>query len=122
MSSDPTSLEIEIEMRADGGRQIAFVRPSGEIDLANSDKLASALTAPATADSEGIVLDLSRVSFMDSSGLRAALTAAREGGDRFVTVVASGSAVASLVELVDAAERLHLVHDEDAAVARLEAG
>jgi anti-anti-sigma factor len=120
MKADPTSLEIEVEIRAvDGGREIAFLRPRGEIDLANSDQLAAALTAPAAARSDGIVLDLSRVSFMDSSGLRVSLTAAKERGDAFATIVEQGSAVGSLVELVDVGERLNVVADEAEALARL---
>jgi anti-anti-sigma factor len=121
MSTDPGSLEIDVDERSDGDREIAFVRPSGEIDLANSDRLASAVAAPAVVDRDGIVLDLTRVSFMDSSGLRVALMAAREGGDRFVTIVQPGSAVASLVDLIDVAPRLNLVASEDEALARLRA-
>jgi anti-anti-sigma factor len=119
MSTDPRSLEIEVEERTDGGRAIAFVRPSGEIDLANSDQLASALAASNVEESDAVVLDLTRVTFMDSSGLRVALVAAKDGGERFATIVKPDSAVSSLVDLVDVGHRLNLASSEDEALARL---
>ncbi|MFC0527645.1 STAS domain-containing protein [Phytohabitans kaempferiae] len=46
----------------------------GEVDMNSSDELATATrTAITTDDLAGIVVDLGKVSFMDSSGIRALL-------------------------------------------------
>jgi anti-sigma B factor antagonist len=50
------------------GERAARVLVAGELDLATSSKLEGALTQ-ALADADDVVLDLSKVSFIDSTGL-----------------------------------------------------
>jgi anti-sigma B factor antagonist len=101
-----TPLKLDVEVRPGDGGGIARVAASGEIDLATADDLAAVLSEPECAEAGGIVLDLSRVSFMDSSGLRVLLILAEERGNRLATVLAEGSAVMRLLELVEVKERL----------------
>ena len=70
---------IRVDVEQDGGIVLMTVR--GEIDIASDDELAAALDRVAT--SERVVLDLSAVEFMDSSGLAVVLRQAmrrREAG------------------------------------------
>ena len=64
-----------VEVRRRGGETV--VAPSGELDLASAPAVRDAL-AGALADGAGaVVVDLSRVTFLDSTGLAALLNAAR---------------------------------------------
>ena len=103
------------------GRKIACVRPIGEVDLANADELDAAFSSPEAAQCAGTLLDLRKLDFMDSSGLRVVLAQAQKGGARFATILEEGSAVASLFEMVDVLERLNLAKTEEEALARLRA-
>jgi anti-sigma B factor antagonist len=55
------------------GERAARVLASGELDLATSTKLEGALNS-ALADADEVVLDLSNVTFIDSTGLSTILT------------------------------------------------
>ena len=104
------------------GAKIARVQLVGEVDLANADQLTEAFESPECAGADGILLDLRELGFMDSSGLRVVLLAAQERQGRFATILGKGSAVSTLFEMVDVAERLNVVASEEEAVTRLERG
>lgn len=67
---DPTQL---LDVTTERILGTVVVRVSGEVDLYTSPLLASALKQAAAADAELVVVDLSDVTFMASSGLRALL-------------------------------------------------
>ena len=114
--------KLTLEVVAPEAEGVAVLAVGGEVDLANADDLALALQAPGVADAAAIVLDLSDVTFLDSSGLRVVLIAAREHGDRFATVVADESAVARLFSLVEVSDRLTVARSRSEALAALPAG
>ncbi|HEX2359262.1 MAG TPA: STAS domain-containing protein [Solirubrobacterales bacterium] len=74
--------EFRIDVERSNGRPPSVV-VIGELDLATADQLETALRELAT-EVHGVVVDLSSCSFVDSSGLRAILVAAKlfEGRDR----------------------------------------
>ncbi len=74
MSTAPDGLDITIE-ESDAGH-VLHVR--GELDLASAPQLTAALSDTATSSDVPVVLDLSEVSFIDSSALRALVLAGRE--------------------------------------------
>ena len=76
---------LEITRDSVGGADV--VRLRGELDLTNVDELSAAI---ATTRAFGVVLDLSRVLFVDSAGVRAvdAEHARLAGSGRFLLVVA----------------------------------
>jgi anti-sigma B factor antagonist len=101
-------------------RDATVLELSGEFDLAAEPiferELEPALTAPR------LVLDLSRVTFMDSTGLRLVLEAdarVRENGGRCVVVQGSGSVhrliklglLTSRLEIVDATGASDVLHE-----------
>jgi anti-sigma B factor antagonist len=98
---------IEIETRTDDG--LAVVTPRGELDVSAAPALEDAL-ARAVADTGvvGVVVDLSRLEFMDSSGLRTVVLAdrrLRERGLRFA-LVRGGEPVHRVFELTRMTSRL----------------
>lgn len=85
--ADSNHGDFAIETRAEGATTVVAV--AGELDVHTAPRLAAALesTGPAAA----VVVDCSRVGFMDSTGLSVFVTAhqrARESGARLEVVVA----------------------------------
>ncbi len=76
MTSDaPMPVPFEVQQRVQDGRRELLI--SGELDMVSAKTLEGALAQLRSEDTRGIALDLSRVSFMDSTGLRAVLAAQR---------------------------------------------
>lgn len=77
----------------DGARTTVAFR--GELDAVTCPKLDAELSQALESDCEEIVLDLSELAFLDSSGLRSILRArseARQAGKRFELVRPAGAA------------------------------
>lgn len=83
------------------GAGIAVLRPTGRLDLTAAPDLRDLVTATVQAGRSRVVIDLSGVAFMDSSGLGAligALKIARQaGGD--LRIADLGDQVATVMEL-----------------------
>ena len=58
------------------------IRARGEIDMAVADWFAEAITAALANGSPRVIVDLTEVTFLDSSGIRALLTANRVAAER----------------------------------------
>ena len=117
MSIERFEITTEGQSAEDG--ELAVVRVTGEIDIANAEQLSTALRSPQCADAVGVALDLSRVSFMDSSGLAALLTATRELEGRLVVVIDENSAVARLFEIAEVEGHVRTASSEAEALAAL---
>jgi anti-anti-sigma factor len=117
-----TKLEVNATVRDEAGESVCFVTAAGDIDLASVEGLREALGAPECTGSFGLVLDLSGVEFMDSSGLAVVLEASAAKNSRFVVVNAEGSAVEKLFEMTDSEERITRATSPEAAVAKLGSG
>jgi anti-anti-sigma factor len=77
-STTPEDLELKAE-DTDAGHVI-HVR--GELDLASAPLLSDALAAAAANGTLPVILDLSKVTFIDSSALRALVLAGRDLSER----------------------------------------
>jgi anti-anti-sigma factor len=97
---------------APGGASVIVV--SGELDLATSPQLL-ALASRLDARAEPVILDLSAVTFVDSSGVRALLDADRIAGDkgRRLALYQPSIAVTRLLDLVDLRSRFPEVQSLD---------
>ena len=88
---------------------------SGELDIASTDELERELEA-LEVDSPGtLILDLRKVEFIDSTGLRAVIAAderARSAGRRLV-VIRGSSAVERLFSVTQLDRRLEIIDDPD---------
>ena len=91
------SLTLEVE--ADGG--LIAIRARGEVDLASVTLLDSELKRAEASDADRIVLDLSELEFIDSTGLRALVAAqnrSRSINDR-LTIRGANGHVLKMIEL-----------------------
>jgi anti-anti-sigma factor len=85
----------------------------GEFDLAGIDQFNRAVHAVETREPVALVIDMSALAFMDSSGLRALITAherAQKGGWR-LAIVPGPPAVRRVFEVTQMDERLDLIED-----------
>ena len=92
-------------------RETKVVALEGEIDLATVPEAERLITEAEAGNPGRLVIDLSQVTFMDSSGLRVLLTAhrrAEEDGRSFALVKGSDT-VNRLLEVTGLAERLELL-------------
>lgn len=104
MASVPFSLHVQ-----DAGDSIV-IRIVGEVDLAASEEVVSAIQTAAASDVARIVMDMREVDFLDSSGLRALLEGHRSAADAGRSFqVAPGEAVARLLRLTRLEHLLDLV-------------
>lgn len=107
-----TILEVESEER-DG---LVHVALRGELDLSTVSKVQEELDRVDAAGPPVVVLDLSKLSFLDSTGLRCVITAAeraRDAGRRFV-VVRGPDPVQRVFSITRLEDRLEMVDDVSA--------
>ena len=121
MPEPPASIEIRREDAPEAGGMAVLV-VTGELDLAVSSHLEAALDPGEWGEAGGLVLDLSAVGFIDSSGIRVVATRIRELSEAGVgacAVVAPGGAVFRTIELSGLNELLPLEPDRASAERRL---
>ncbi|MEA2280849.1 MAG: hypothetical protein QOK21_1456 [Solirubrobacteraceae bacterium] len=87
---------FDVAIRRDRDRMI--VVPEGELDLASVDRLGASIHDLVEAGYEAIVLDLRRLTFMDSTGLRLILAECRRP-DVAVRVIDGTEVVARLFDI-----------------------
>ena len=98
------------------------VSVEGDIDLANAREVRAAFDSAPTADTAGMVVDLSRAGYVDSSGVAALVGAARElevRRQRVMIVAPAGGSVRRVLDIVQI-ERIAPVYESlDEALAAL---
>jgi anti-sigma B factor antagonist len=113
---EPASVHTETEESS------PVVVVTGEIDMATAPMLANELRAAIEGGAGPVVLDLVDVTFFDSSGLRVAIVAHRdlgEKGRRLAVVCDPGGHVRRTFALAGLADVLDLHPSRDAALADL---
>jgi anti-sigma B factor antagonist len=111
-----TILEVESEDRGNG---LAHITLRGELDLSTVSRVQDELEQVESRGPDTLVLDLSGLSFLDSTGLRCVVTAnerARGEGRRFV-LVKGPEAVQRVFAVTRLEERLEMVDDLSAVLA-----
>ncbi|NUP33340.1 MAG: STAS domain-containing protein [Streptomycetaceae bacterium] len=100
--------------RRDGWRVVTV---SGDLDFGTADDLARRLAVPASDGIRRVVLDMAAVEYMDSTGLRVLLSAARDlratGGD--LRLAAARDHVLRIIELTQVGPLLPTYTDVGAA-------
>ena len=89
---------------------------TGELDISTAQRLEDDLRRVEAEKPDLIVLDLEKLAFLDSTGLRLLITAdarAREDG-RKLAIVRSNPMVQRVLRLTRLDERLNVVQDESA--------
>jgi anti-anti-sigma factor len=69
--------DVGLTVRVERDREALVISPVGELDLANAKTLENELRRAMGSDASAVVLDLGGLSFIDSTGLRALLVAAK---------------------------------------------
>jgi anti-sigma B factor antagonist len=97
MSTSPPVLKVDVAQIG----ETCVVRVGGELDIATAPALESNLLHAMDSEAASVVLDLERVTFIDSMGLRVliwAANASREDGDR-LRIDCGVGAVGRMIEL-----------------------
>ena len=117
--SDLAELEVVL---VDG---VSVARLGGEIDLSNAESIGGAVVALFDQPGVGVVVDLTRVDYLDSAGVRLLFRVAqasdRSGGSLRV-VVPAASHIKRVLDLADAQHAIQLDETEFAAVAAIRDG
>jgi anti-anti-sigma factor len=111
-----------LEIRTDGDVVVALL--SGEIDLANARAIGSLVAGSVPNDAGGLVLDLSDVTYLDSSGVHLVFDlserlAARQ--QRLALVVPEASRIRRVLDLVNVRSVLPVTTAPDEALAAVRA-
>ena len=102
---------LEVTTQDSGGQVTISLK--GELDLSSVGKVEEELERVEATGTSLLILDLSQLSFLDSTGLRAVVKAnerARENGRRFV-IVRGPDAVQRVFSITRLEERLEMVDD-----------
>ena len=113
-------VEFSVEERDEAGVRVISV--AGELDIATAPALCARLDATRAGRRPRLLVDLSKVEFGDSTGLRALLGAAAEvrtHGGRFALVCEAGGGVGRLLDVVGASEVIPVHPDRATALAAL---
>lgn len=114
---------MEVEPARAGGGVVTVIAGEGELDLATAGILEERLRE--VSDAAAVLLDLSRVSFIDSTGVRLLVETSRarsERGARLTVVTDPASQVARILELTEATRLIELAESRESAIRRLDAG
>jgi anti-anti-sigma factor len=111
-----------LQIRSEGNTVIAHLR--GEIDLSNAKMVVGEIASAVENDAAGVVLDLSEVTYLDSSGvhlvfdLHERLTGRQQ---RLVLSLPEGSRIGRVLELVNVGAVVAIEPTVEAAVERVRA-
>ena len=109
--SAPAWQPFSVTVTREGDRAVVELR--GELDLSGTDRLQQALEQAEDPPAGLLVLDLSKLDFIDSTGLEVVLRAARRASDsgRRLVVARPSSYVRRLLELTAIDQSLDVVED-----------
>ena len=102
---------------------VVIAHVEGEIDMSNAGELATAITGRVPGDALAVVLDLSGVDYLDSSGIQVVYQLRERLGQRGQTmrlVVAPDSPIAATLQYADAARSLGAADTLQDAIADLQ--
>jgi anti-sigma B factor antagonist len=111
-------VHVEIEQRE--GDDVVVVRLTGELDIAGAEHTGRSIAEAVPSSARGVVVDMTDLEFIDSSGVSMLFALARRVGSRrqeLRVVAPAGRPVARVLEIVEF-DRAAPVHaDVDSAVA-----
>lgn len=113
-------VEVQIEQRE--GDDVVVARLTGELDIAGADSVGQRIAEAVPSSARGVVVDMTELDFIDSSGVSMLFALARRVGSRrqeLRVVAPAGKPVARVLDIVEF-ERAAPVHlDLDSAVAEI---
>jgi anti-sigma B factor antagonist len=99
-----------VRVRSEVVEGVATVLVEGEVDASNAGELRDAFLALLGDGAQSMVIDCSRLEFIDSMGLGAIISANKAAGLQFgtVTIRNASAMVLRLLEITGLDERLHI--------------
>jgi anti-sigma B factor antagonist len=95
----------ELEQRSDDDSRIVVLAVTGELDLTNAHEFEDHVAGVVSNDGAPLVLDLTRVAFIDSAALHVLFRTARGlSRDRFGLLLDAASAISRTLEIVGISE------------------
>ena len=110
--------KLDVEAHPEG----PVIRVAGEVDLSNSDAVRNDIVRAVPHDANGVVLDLTQTTYLDSSGIRLLFDLAERlhaRRQRMVLVVAEAALVRRVVVLTKLDDAVPLLEGVDEALAVL---
>jgi len=110
------------ELAFDERGGIAIARISGELDLSNTADIVEALFAEMSSERLGLVIDMSELRHIDSSGVRALFDLRRQLAQRrqkLALAVPADARIRAVLELAAVESRLPVTESVDAALAAI---
>jgi anti-sigma B factor antagonist len=105
----PVNDRLQIEVAR--ARDTTVIKLHGELDLASAPAFTAELEETRSQDQSAIVIDLTELEFMDSTGLRSILIAherCEQNGRRFA-LIPGGRQVARMLEIARVEDHLNLI-------------
>jgi anti-anti-sigma factor len=113
-------VEIEIEERE--GADVVVARLTGELDISGAESTGHRITEAVPSSARGVVVDMSELEFIDSSGVSMLFALARRVGSRrqeLRVVAPAGKPVARVLDIVEFDKAAPVHADVDSAVAEI---
>jgi anti-anti-sigma factor len=107
--------QVEIEQRDD----VVVARLTGELDISVAESTGRKIAEAVPSSARGVVVDMSELEFMDSSGVSMLFALARQVGShrqQLVVVAPTGKPVSRVLEIVEFGRAAPVREDLDAAV------
>ena len=110
---------VQIEQR-DG--DVVVARLSGELDISAAERTGRKIEAAVPSSARGLVVDMTALEFMDSSGVSMLFSLARQVGShrqQLRVVAPPGRPVSRVLQIVEFDRAAPIDHDVDSAVAEI---
>jgi anti-anti-sigma factor len=110
------------DLRFDLRGRVVVARLDGELDMSNADELGAALAQRMPNEAQGLVLDLSRLSYMDSAGIQLVyelLERLKDRGQQMRLVVPRGCPVSHALHLANVPRTVGVVESPEAGFASM---
>jgi anti-anti-sigma factor len=111
-----------VEVQIEEGDDVVVARLTGELDISGADSTGQRIAEAVPSSARGVVVDMSDLDFIDSSGVSMLFALARRVGSRrqeLRVVAPEGTPVARVLQIVEF-DRAAPVHpDVDSAVAEI---
>ena len=110
---------VEIEQRDD---DVVVARLTGELDISAADRTGKKIAEAVPSSARGLVVDMSELEFMDSSGVSMLFTLARQVGShrqQLRVVAPPGRPVSRVLQIVEFERAAPVDADVDSAVAEI---
>jgi anti-anti-sigma factor len=110
---------VEIEQRDD---QVVVARLTGELDISAAERTGKRIAEAVPSSARGLVVDMSELEFMDSSGVSMLFSLARQVGShrqQLRVVAPPGRPVSRVLQIVEFDRAAPVDADVDSAVAEI---